>query len=80
MVSKFKKLNFKMVFINGKQKRIRVPETIEGMTVDEFIENNGDMTFLHQNKLWHVIQSNGSRVIEKEQDDMRISYRDEIAE
>jgi hypothetical protein len=40
------------VFINGKQKRIRRPPTIDGMHIDEFIRRNTDQIFLHQNEMW----------------------------
>ena len=43
------------VFMNGKQKRIRRPPTIEGMDVDEFVKRNADPIWLHQNELWEVM-------------------------
>ena len=43
---------FMTVFINGKQKRIRRPPTIDGMDTDEFIRRNADSIFLHQNEMW----------------------------
>jgi hypothetical protein len=33
---------FMTIFINGKQKRVRRPPTIDGMDVDEFIRRNAD--------------------------------------
>ena len=44
------------IFINGKQKRIRRPPTIEGMSVDEFIRRNADPIWLHQNEMWEYMQ------------------------
>ena len=41
-----------MVFVNGKQKRIRRPPTIDGMDVDSFIRQNADPIWLHQNGMW----------------------------
>ena len=32
-----RKKNFMTIFINGKQKRVRRPQLIEGLPVDEFI-------------------------------------------
>ncbi len=40
------------VFINGKQKRVRRPPLIEGLSPDEFIRANADPIWLHQNGLW----------------------------
>jgi hypothetical protein len=45
------------VFMNGKQVRIKRPPTIEGMDVDEFIRNNADPIWLHQNEMWEYIQT-----------------------
>jgi len=36
------------IFINGKQKRVKRPPTIEGLTVDEFIRTNADPIWLCQ--------------------------------
>ncbi len=44
-----------IVFINGKQKRVPRPTTIEGMTVDEFIASNADPIWLHENELWEYM-------------------------
>ena len=43
------------IFINGKQKRVKRPPTIDGMDVDEFIRQNGDPIWLHQNELWEYM-------------------------
>ena len=45
------------IFINGKQVRVKRPPTIYGMDVDEFIENNADPLWLHQNEMWEYIQT-----------------------
>ncbi len=50
------------VFMNGKQVRIKRPETIDGLDPDEFIRRNADPIWLHQNELWEYIE------IEKDQD------------
>ena len=39
------------IFVNGKQKRVRRPPTIDGMDVDEFIRRNADPIWLHQNEM-----------------------------
>jgi len=43
------------VFMNGKQKRVKRPPTIDRMSVDEFIRNNADSIWLHQNEMWEYI-------------------------
>ena len=48
-----------MVFLNGKQKWIRRPETIDGLPVDEFIARNADPIWLHQNELWELMPPDG---------------------
>ena len=44
------------VFVNGKQKRVRRPPTVDGMPLDEFITRNADLIWLHQNEMWEYIQ------------------------
>lgn len=46
---------FMMIFINGKQKRVRRPPMIDGLPVDEFIARNADPIWLHQNELWELM-------------------------
>ena len=46
---------FVTIFINGKQKRVPRPLTIEGLTVDEFIARHADPICLHQNGLWEML-------------------------
>ena len=43
------------IFINGKQKRVTRPSTIDGMDIDEFIRKNADPIWLHQNEMWECI-------------------------
>ena len=43
------------IFINGKQKRVKRPPTIDGMDVDEFIRINADPIWLHQNEMWEYM-------------------------
>ena len=43
------------VFVNGKQKRIKRPPTLEGMELDEFIRHNAYPVWLHQNEMWEYI-------------------------
>lgn len=46
---------YQTIFVNGKQKRVKRPPTIDGMDVDEFIRRNADPIWLHQNGLWEYL-------------------------
>ncbi len=48
-----------IIFVNGKQKRVMRPPTIEGMSVDDFIRANADPIWLHQNELWEYMDVEG---------------------
>ena len=48
---------YMLVFMNGKQVRVKRPPSIEGMGVDEFIKNNADPIWLHQNEMWECIRT-----------------------
>jgi hypothetical protein len=52
-----RKKKYMWVSMNGKQIRAKRPPTIEGMGVDEFIINNADPVWLHQNEMWECIQT-----------------------
>ncbi len=39
---KLRQQEYMTIFINGKQKRVKRPQTIDGMDVDEFIRMNAD--------------------------------------
>jgi hypothetical protein len=44
-----------IIFINGKQKRVQRPPTIEGMDAEEFIRRNADPIWLHRNGMWEYM-------------------------
>ena len=46
---------YEWVFINGKQVRIKRPPTVDGMPVDQFIEDNADPVWLHKNEMWDLM-------------------------
>ena len=52
---KNRRLAFMTIFINGKQKRVKRPPTIDGMPEDEFIQFNADPIWLHEHEEWHRI-------------------------
>lgn len=45
------------VFMNGKQVRVKRPQMIDGMEVDEFIRQNAEPIWLHQNEMWEYIET-----------------------
>lgn len=57
-----RKKNWTTIFINGKQKRIRRPPMVDGVPVDEFIANNADPVWLHQNEMWELIKPEDGHV------------------
>ncbi|MBC8548680.1 MAG: hypothetical protein H8D23_03420 [Candidatus Brocadiales bacterium] len=59
---------YEWVFMNGKQKRIKRPPTIEGLDADEFILRNADPIWLHQNEMWEYID----QIDEEELEDIPI--------
>jgi hypothetical protein len=50
-----RKKEFMTIFINGKQKRVRRPPTIDGVDVDDFILRNADPIWLRQNEMWEYM-------------------------
>jgi len=46
---------YKMVFINGKQVRVKRPQLIERIPVDEFICQNSNAIDFHKNGMWEEI-------------------------
>lgn len=56
---KLMQMEYMNIFVNGKQKRVRRPETIEGIPLDDFLQKNADPIFLHQNEDWDMLNGNG---------------------
>jgi uncharacterized protein YnzC (UPF0291/DUF896 family) len=52
---KRRRKEYMTIFINGKQKRVKRPPTIDGLDVDEFIRRNADPIWLHQNEMWEYM-------------------------
>jgi hypothetical protein len=46
---------YQTVFMSGKQVRVKREQLIEGVPVDEFISQNADFIWLHQNEMWEII-------------------------
>ncbi len=43
------------VYMNGKQKQVKRPPTIDGIPVDEFIRRNADPIWLQQNGMYEEL-------------------------
>jgi hypothetical protein len=52
---KERKAAFVTVFINGRQKRVRRVPLIDGIPADEFLAQNADPLWLHQNGMWELM-------------------------
>jgi hypothetical protein len=48
---KRRRQEYMTIFINGKQKRVKRPPTIDGMDADGFIRRNADPIWFHQNEM-----------------------------
>lgn len=46
---------YETVIMNGKQVRVKRPSLIEGIPADDFIRQNADPIWLHQNEIWEFI-------------------------
>ena len=54
---KRRKKETEIIFINGKQKRIKREPPLDGMSADQFIRQNADPITLHQNEMWDEIEN-----------------------
>lgn len=45
------------VFMNGKQVRIKRSPTIDGMDIEDYVRQNADPIWLHQNEMWEHMES-----------------------
>lgn len=45
------------IFVNGKQKRVKRPPTIDGIPADEFIRNNADPIWLLQEGMYEELHA-----------------------
>ena len=52
---KRRRREYMTIFVNGRQKRVKRPPTIDGIDADGFIRRNADPIWLHQNELWEDI-------------------------
>jgi len=57
-----RQLKYEWVFMNGKQVRVKRRPTIDGIDVDEFIQNNADPIWLHQNEMWEYMDQEENNV------------------
>lgn len=59
LAKKERQKKYQWIFINGKQVRVKRPETIDGMAIDEYIAINADPIWLHQNGMWECLEPDG---------------------
>jgi hypothetical protein len=52
---KRRRREYMTIFVNGKQKRVKRPSTVEGLSVDEFIRRNADPIWLKQNEMYEEL-------------------------
>jgi uncharacterized protein YnzC (UPF0291/DUF896 family) len=52
---RLRRKEYMTIFINGKQKRVKRPPTIDGIRAEEFIRRNADPIWLHQNEMWEYM-------------------------
>jgi hypothetical protein len=69
---------FMTIFINGKQKRVRREPTIDGIPVEEFIRQNADPLWLHQNEMWDEIEDETQDADKPGSADSSASWEDDI--
>ncbi|PKG37233.1 hypothetical protein [Psychromonas sp. Urea-02u-13] len=46
---------YETVFMSGKQVRVKRQKSLDGIPADEFINQNADAIWLHQNGMWDQI-------------------------
>jgi hypothetical protein len=52
-----RKKYFMIISVNGKQKHVPRPPTIDGVPVDQFCARNANPIWLHENGLWELMPS-----------------------
>jgi hypothetical protein len=53
---KKRRKEFMTIFVGGKMKRVRREPTIDGIHVEEFLRQNADPIWLHQEGLWEYVE------------------------
>jgi hypothetical protein len=61
---KKRQMEYMTIFINGKQKRVKRPPTIDGIDLDDFIQSNADQIWLHQNGMWEDLEAVGPEEVD----------------
>jgi 3'-phosphoadenosine 5'-phosphosulfate sulfotransferase len=51
------RLEYMTVFLNGKQKRVKRPPTINGMDIEQFIAINAGPIWLQQTEMWEYMDA-----------------------
>ena len=53
-----RQMKYMWLSMNGKQVRIKRPPTVDGMDPEEYVQQNADPIWLHQNEMWELIDAN----------------------
>ena len=53
------------IFVNGRQKRVRREPTFDGLPLEDFILQNADPSFLHQEGRWDILEERARAEREK---------------
>jgi 16S rRNA U516 pseudouridylate synthase RsuA-like enzyme len=56
---KRRRAEYMIIVVNGKQKRVKRPPMVEGMTVEEFVRANADPIWLHENEMREEMPKEG---------------------
>lgn len=72
---KQRKKDFMTVFMHGKQVRVRRPPTIDGVPEEDFIRQNADPIWLHQNEYHELLEE---RSMESHQESTDLENDDEL--
>ena len=69
-----RRAEYKTIFVGGKQKRVKREPHVDGVPLEEFILNNADPIWLHQNEMWEQLNredgTEGSQQDPEDQDDI----------
>ncbi len=78
--NKKRRKEWMMIFVRGKQKRIRRPATINGIDVEQFIADNADDIWLLQEGRYEQIDARGTYSTQSLGDDAKLgrNFDDEI--
>jgi hypothetical protein len=54
---KKRRQEFMTLLFNGKQKRVKRPAAEDGFGADDYLRQNADPVWLHQNEMWECLEA-----------------------